>query len=133
MTKGVDVLLAVVTPGRVSVPRTKSARTEGDGMADHVATASIVEREALLRRHLPLVHRLARRHHTMAPAVDLDDLISWGAMGLLAAVERFDAARDTLFSTYAGFRIRGAILDQLRALEIAHLAGPSLVEPIAKE
>jgi len=86
-------------------------------MADHVATASIVEREALLRRHLPLVHRLARRHQATAPAADLDDLISWGAMGLLAAVERYDPARDTLFSTYAGFRIRGAILDQLRALD----------------
>jgi RNA polymerase sigma factor FliA len=86
-------------------------------MADRGATASIVEREALLRRHLPLVRRLARRHHVTAPAADLDDLISWGAMGLLAAVERYDPARDTLFSTYAGFRIRGAILDQLRALD----------------
>src|SRR4029453_3539538 len=86
-------------------------------MAERTATASSVERETLLRRYLPIVRIVARRHLATAPSADLDDLISWGTMGLLAALDHYDPARETLFSTYAGFRIRGAILDQLRALD----------------
>lgn len=78
---------------------------------------AIGERETLVRRYLPLVRRVARRHLGRGSAADLDDLISWGAMGLLAALERYDPTRETLFSTYASFRIRGAILDQLRTLD----------------
>ena len=86
-------------------------------MPQCTATMSIDERETLLRRYLPLVRRVARRHLGRGAAADLDDLVSWGTMGLLAALERYDPARQTLFSTYAIFRIRGAILDQLRTLD----------------
>lgn len=74
-----------------------------------------VDRDTLIRRHLPLVRRVARRHAGRLPAgVELDDLISWGTFGLLAAVERYEPSREALFPAYARFRIRGAILDHLR-------------------
>ncbi len=84
-------------------------------MPPSTVTTSIDERETLLRRYLPLVRRVARRYRSRPSSVDLDDLISWGTMGLLVALDGYDATRDTLFSTYASLRIRGAILDQLRA------------------
>ncbi len=85
-------------------------------MPQRTAT-TIGERETLLRRYLPLVRRVARRHLEKTPAADLDDLVAWGTIGLLTALERYDPGRATLFSTYARFRIRGTILDQLRALD----------------
>ena len=79
------------------------------------ATISAVDRDLLVRRHLPLVRRVARLHAGRLPAgVELDDLVSWGTLGLLAAVERYDPSRDAGFAAYTRFRIRGAILDQLR-------------------
>jgi RNA polymerase sigma factor FliA len=87
-------------------------------MSHCTSTTLTGEREALLRRYLPLVRLVARGMRARAGAsADLDDLVSWGILGLLAALDRYDPARETLFSTYARFRIRGAILDQLRALD----------------
>ena len=64
---------------------------------------------------LPLVHRVARRlGRRLPPHISLDDLVSAGAVGLLEAMQRFDPARATQFSAYAEFRIKGAILDELR-------------------
>jgi len=81
-------------------------------------TTSIGEREVILRRYLPLVRRVARRFRNgSATPAEIDDLIAWGMLGLLDALERYDPAREALFATYARFRIRGAILDQLRALD----------------
>src|SRR5690606_38818844 len=51
--------------------------------------------------------------------VDMDDLVGWGVMGLMDAVEKFDHTQDIKFSTYASIRIRGAILDQIRSLDWA--------------
>src|SRR5262245_35261463 len=99
-----------------SVPVTRSGRE--DGMSHCTSTKSTGAREALLRRYLPLVRLVARGlRGRVGGSVDLDDLVSWGILGLLAALKRYDPARETLFSTYARFRIRGAILDQLRALD----------------
>lgn len=61
---------------------------------------------------------LARRLSERLPddsALDLGDLISYGAIGLLEAFDRFDGSRNIQFSTYAEYRIRGAMLDALRA------------------
>jgi RNA polymerase sigma factor for flagellar operon FliA len=71
--------------------------------------------EAALRRYLPLVRGVARRllGRVVAPS-DLDDLVAWGTVGLLDALGKYEPAREALFSTYARFRIRGAILDHLR-------------------
>jgi len=86
-------------------------------MPQRTATMQTGERETLLRRYLPLVRRVARHQLEKSPATELDDLVAWGTIGLLTALERYDPGRDTLFSTYARFRIRGMILDELRALD----------------
>lgn len=73
-------------------------------------------REKLIENYLPLVKLVAGRIAVSLPQhVDKDDLISNGFFGLLEAVERFDPERGVKFETYAVVRIRGAILDSLRA------------------
>lgn len=75
-------------------------------------------RDELVQRHIGLVHYLARRlHATLADDADLDELVSAGLGGLLAAADGFDAARGLAFSTYAATRIRGAMLDELRRVD----------------
>jgi len=72
-------------------------------------------REQLLAKHLPFVHHVARQVlRTLSVQVELDDLISAGTVGLMNAVDTFDAGRGLAFSTFAAPRIRGAILDDLR-------------------
>jgi RNA polymerase sigma factor for flagellar operon FliA len=76
------------------------------------------DREDILRRYLPLVRRVVQRLAVRKPPhIDLDDLVSWGIVGLLDAIEKYDPKKEALFSTYAQFRIRGAILDHLRSLD----------------
>ena len=68
--------------------------------------------------HLPIVHFIARRiHERLPPHVPIEDLYSAGVLGLLEAFGRFDPSKQVKFSTYAQFRIRGAILDSLRTLD----------------
>ena len=71
---------------------------------------------ALLTQHAPLVRRLALQLIAKLPAsVDLDDLIQAGMMGLLEAASRYQDDQGAKFETYASQRIRGAMLDELRA------------------
>jgi RNA polymerase sigma factor for flagellar operon FliA len=71
---------------------------------------------ALLKAYAPLVRRLALQLLAKLPAcVDLDDLIQVGMMGLLEAGERYQDLQKAKFETYASQRIRGAMLDELRA------------------
>jgi RNA polymerase sigma factor for flagellar operon FliA len=75
------------------------------------------ERE-LLRRHAPLLDRCARRLAARTGhAVSPDDLWSAGALGLIEAARRFDAARDVRFETFAEHRVRGAMLDEMRRMD----------------
>jgi RNA polymerase sigma factor for flagellar operon FliA len=75
-------------------------------------------REELLREHLPLVRRVVQRLAARKPPhIDLDDLVSWGIVGLLDAINKYDPKKEASFSTYAQFRIRGAVLDHLRSLD----------------
>ena len=77
-----------------------------------------VDREEVLRRYLPLVRRVVQRVAARKPPhIDLEDLVSWGIVGLLDAMDKYDPRKEALFSTYAQFRIRGAILDHLRSLD----------------
>jgi RNA polymerase sigma factor for flagellar operon FliA len=72
-------------------------------------------RDALLTEHLGLVHHVARQmSRTLSVKADFDELVSAGTMGLMAALEAFDASRGLAFSTFAAPRIRGSILDELR-------------------
>ncbi len=74
-----------------------------------------LDRDALIRQHVPLVRRIA--HHMIAklpPNVELDDLIQVGMIGLAEALSRYEAAQGVQFETFATQRIRGAMLDELR-------------------
>ncbi len=75
-------------------------------------------RARLLRRYLPLVRNVAGRMAIGFPrSVELSDLINTGVIGLVEAFRNFDPDRGVKFETYAVPRIRGAILDELRALD----------------
>jgi len=74
--------------------------------------------EEALRVHLPLVKKVVRRMLVHKPPnVESDELINWGLDGLLQALRRFDPSRQVEFEAYARLRIRGAILDRLRATD----------------
>jgi RNA polymerase sigma factor for flagellar operon FliA len=76
------------------------------------------ERNALIVQYAPLVKFLASRMAMrVPPSVSLDDMISAGIMGLLDAIDKFDPSREIQFKTYAEFRIRGAMLDELRNMD----------------
>jgi RNA polymerase sigma factor FliA len=91
---------------------------ERSGVAQERYAALEGDRETVLRRHLPLVRRVVQRLASRKPPhIDLDDLMSWGIVGLLDAIDKYDPAKEALFSTYAQFRIRGAVLDHLRSLD----------------
>jgi len=75
-------------------------------------------KEALVLAYAPLVKYVAGRLGSRLPAhVEEADLISYGFSGLTAAIERYDPVREIKFETFAIPRIRGAILDELRALD----------------
>ena len=75
-------------------------------------------RQRLLEKYLPLVRNVAARMAMGFPrSVELTDLINTGVIGLIEAFGNFDPARNVKFETYAVPRIRGAILDELRALD----------------
>jgi RNA polymerase sigma factor for flagellar operon FliA len=78
------------------------------------------ERERLILEHLPQVRLIARRIHERLPeSVSLDDLISTGVVGLIAAVDNYDPTQNTQLKTYAEHKIRGAIFDSLRDMDWA--------------
>ena len=77
------------------------------------------ERDQLILEHLPQVKWIARRvHENIQGRVDLDDLISAGTIGLIAAIDRFDPVRQLQLKTYAEHKIRGAMMDHLRSLDV---------------
>lgn len=88
-------------------------------MANTTHSASInATREERILSHLPFVRLIAREIHRQCPrTVALEDLVSAGTLGLIQAVDRYDAARGTQLGTLADRRIRGAILDHLRGLD----------------
>jgi RNA polymerase sigma factor FliA len=75
-------------------------------------------RERLVVAYSPLVKYAARQIRARMPAhVNTADLVSYGLVGLMTAIDRFRLDRETRFDTYAMVRIRGAILDELRVLD----------------
>lgn len=72
-------------------------------------------RDQLIMDYSPLIRFVAQRIAARLPAsIDIDDLTSAGVIGLMDAIEKYDPTRDNKFKTYAEFRIRGAMLDELR-------------------
>ena len=73
-------------------------------------------RDQLITEYLPYVKRIVQRLAVHLPStVDVDDLMNVGVIGLIQAVDRYDPQRDNKFMTYAIFRIKGAVLSELRA------------------
>ena len=75
-------------------------------------------RDRLILTYAPLVKYVAGRLGSGLPAhVDEGDLVSYGLLGLIGAIERYDPARDVKFETYAMARIKGQIIDELRSMD----------------
>lgn len=74
------------------------------------------EKDKLVIEYSPLIKFIAQKIAARLPSnIELDDLISSGVIGLMDAIDKWDPTRDNKFKTYAEFRVRGAILDELRA------------------
>lgn len=85
---------------------------------EYQATGDAALRNRLVMQYAPLVKYVAGRMRTRLPdTVDQDDLVSDGVLGLMDAVERFDPDRGLTFQTFAVPRIRGAIIDGMRAMD----------------
>jgi len=90
------------------------------GARAYAAAAPQRDLDALVRQHADLVKRIA--YHLagrLPPQVEVEDLIQAGMMGLLEAAQHYATGRGASFETYAGIRIRGAMLDALRKLDWA--------------
>ena len=85
---------------------------------DYRRTRDQALRDRLILTYAPLVKFVAGRLGATLPAhVDEQDLVSYGLLGLIGAIERFDPDREIKFETYAISRIKGAIIDELRSLD----------------
>ena len=85
---------------------------------DFKSTANPAARERLILHYSPLVKYVAGRVSVGLPQnIEQADLVSYGIFGLIDAIEKFDLAREIKFETYAISRIRGAIIDELRAID----------------
>jgi len=75
------------------------------------------ERDRLVAQHLSLVQAIAGKlKRTLGRSIDFEDLVGYGHKGLLEAAERFDGRDGVAFSTFAYYRIRGAMLDGMRTM-----------------
>jgi RNA polymerase sigma factor for flagellar operon FliA len=75
-------------------------------------------KDQIVLEHTPLIRYIVNRIAVRLPShIDLDDLHNTGVIGLMDAIEKYDPDKNCKFKTYAEFRIKGAILDQLRSLD----------------
>jgi RNA polymerase sigma factor (sigma-70 family) len=92
-----------VIPGHLMIPAQQRPRVRKN-------------RDKRVLRHLPLVRSVANRMGPRLPQVEVDDLVSAGTIGLIEAVDRYDAELGVPFASFAYRRIKGAIIDELRRL-----------------
>lgn len=101
----------------MSLKSTNLSGNKGNGKSAHPNTGE-AERNKTILRHMPIVRYIAGRIAARLPGhIEVDDLISAGVLGLIDALDKFDSSRGIKFRTYAEFRIRGAIIDELRNLD----------------
>ena len=80
-----------------------------------VMAVELNKREQIVKKYLPLVKYIASRVIIgKNKYVEFDDLLSYGMIGLMDSINKFDETREIKFSTYASIRIRGAMIDELR-------------------
>ena len=83
-----------------------------------VRVSTLGDREAAIQQYAPLVKYVVGRLAIGLPAIlDYEDILSYGTIGLIEALDRFDGSKGVKFETYAISRIRGAIIDALRSLD----------------
>lgn len=93
-----------------------SLTTKLKNLKDYRCTVDPKVKDQIIVEYAPLVKFIAQKIASRLPSnIELDDLISCGVIGLMDAISKFDPSRDNKFKTYAEFRIRGAILDELRS------------------
>lgn len=84
--------------------------------AKNLVKTDAAYRDQLITEYLPYVKRIVHRIAVHLPStIDIDDLMNVGVIGLIQAVDRYDPSRDNKFMTYAVFRIKGAVLSELRS------------------
>lgn len=99
-------------------PQVNAGNSVADMWARFKATGDKVTRDELIVHYAPLVKYVAGRVGVgLPPHVDPADLVSYGMIGLIDAIDKFDPDRSVKFETYASNRIKGAILDELRATD----------------
>jgi RNA polymerase sigma factor FliA len=95
----------------------KTAALNSSGKTSLTKNAHKQKGNELVMQYAPLVKNIVGRLAAKLPidTADKEDLVNVGIMGLMSALEKYDKTRNVQFETYASFRIRGAVLDELRA------------------
>jgi len=94
------------------------ADTRAFGSIQPALPVDQLNRNELITSYLPLVKSVAERFRTeLPPSVETDDLVSAGVFGLMDAIDRFDPSLGVKFTTFCTTRLRGAMIDELRALD----------------
>ncbi len=114
-----DAVAATTTTIAAAVDqKSKKWEVSARDWASYTKTQCPEARQRLLAKYIPLVRNVASRMAMGFPrSVELTDLVNTGVIGLIEAFKNFDPDRGVKFETYAVPRIRGAILDELRALD----------------
>lgn len=120
--------IAAKQPENESGKKTKDASASGEASSakepssllrrykEEPSKLTAHQKDKLIMEYAPLIKFIAQKIAIRLPSnIELDDLISSGVIGLMDAIDKYDPSRDNKFKTYAEFRIRGAILDELRA------------------
>jgi RNA polymerase sigma factor for flagellar operon FliA len=117
--EAMDKTLAPMPDGSVSDDdQILLADSVADAWADYKASGTAQARDSLILNYSPLVKYVAGRVAVGLPAnIEQADLISYGIFGLIDAIDKYDQSRGIKFETYAISRIRGAIIDELRAID----------------
>ncbi|MDR0689745.1 MAG: RNA polymerase sigma factor WhiG [Spirochaetaceae bacterium] len=101
-----------------TVNRSLEQKTEEELWVDYRKTRDPKIRENFIRQYAPLVKYVAGKVAIGMPSnVEFDDLVGYGAFGLMDAIDKFDPEKNVKFKTYAVTRIRGAIFDELRSID----------------
>jgi len=79
-------------------------------------TRSPADQKRLVEDHIPFVRSIARKLREQVTMVEFDDLVGFGMQGLIEAGQRFDDRHGVAFTTFAYYRVRGAMFDGLRSM-----------------
>ena len=110
---GADLLPAATDLLPAAADLLPAARAEANA-----TTRDRAERDEMVIRYMPLVYYVVNTlNFSLPPMLDTEDLVGYGMMGLINAIDRFDEVRGVKFETYAVTRVRGYIIDQLRSLD----------------